>query len=523
MRHAAARLTCVLVVVIACAISMGQAPSRPARLIAIFIVDGLRPDSVNGVDTPTIARLRSEGVDYINSHSVFPTATRVNTTALATGAYPAWNGIVGNSMFVAGVNPLAAFDTSDYRQLLKLEEVAGRAVTVETLGEVLQQNGRKLVTLSSGSTGNGFLLNPRARNGAGVAIHGLFERGVTTAYPKEVSDVVIQRFGAPPPDDDDIGQMHWTDTVLQDYVLPELRPDVIIDWMGPLDAAQHAQGVGSPQAKRALAQIDESIQRTIAKIDALGLLPRTDIVVASDHGFARNDRGVDITGALISGGLKAAERSTDVIMANQGPSTLFYLATRSTERIEKLVRFLQAQPWVDVIFTRGGANGRGSVDGTFSLDLIKGNHPSRAADVVVSHSWNSQPNAYGVPGGNTVPRATTGLLQGEGSGHGGLSPWDIHNTFVAWGASFKQRTQIGAPVSLADVAPTVLTLLGLKPPVSSQGRGRVLQELLKDGPAVTALRVTRRTLTTNAGTYRASVEISTVDRHDYIDSASRQE
>ena len=65
---------------------------------------------------------------------------------------------------------------------------------------------------------------------------------------------MIRRFGSPPPDPDDLGQMEWTDTVLRDYVLPELRPDVVIDWMGPLDAAQHEHGVGSPEAKRGAAR-----------------------------------------------------------------------------------------------------------------------------------------------------------------------------------------------------------------------------------------------------------------------------
>ena len=227
-------------------LAFAQPTARPDRLVAIFVVDGLRPDSINQADTPTIARLRTEGVDYLNSHSIFPTSTRVNAAALITGTYPARHGIVGNSMFVAGVNPQAPFDTGDHTQLMRLEDAEGRVVTTPTLAEVLSRHGRKVVTLSSGTTGNGFLLNPQARHGAGVAIHGLFDPGKDAAYPREISDVVIRRFGSPPPDPDDVGQMEWTDTVLRDYVLPELRPDVVIDWMGPLDAAQHAHGVGSP-------------------------------------------------------------------------------------------------------------------------------------------------------------------------------------------------------------------------------------------------------------------------------------
>src|SRR5262245_13671571 len=109
-----------------------QTPS-PERMVAIFVVDGLRPDSINSTDSPTLARLRAEGAEYTNSHSLFPTVTRLNATALVTGAYPAINGIVGNSMFAPIVSPTAPFDTGDYRQLLKLENTGGRMVTVETL------------------------------------------------------------------------------------------------------------------------------------------------------------------------------------------------------------------------------------------------------------------------------------------------------------------------------------------------------------------------------------------------------
>src|ERR1043166_7439854 len=102
------------VVILAVACGWVHYPPAPERMIVIFIVDGLRPDSINPADSPTIARLRSEGVEYVNSHSLFPTVTRLNATALVTGAYPALNGIVGNSMFMSSVNPRAAFDNGDY-------------------------------------------------------------------------------------------------------------------------------------------------------------------------------------------------------------------------------------------------------------------------------------------------------------------------------------------------------------------------------------------------------------------------
>jgi arylsulfatase A-like enzyme len=500
------------------ALTPAQTAVQPARLFAIFVVDGLRPDSITPADTPTIARLRSEGVDYGNSHSVFPTATRVNAATLATGSYPVRHGIVGNSMFVAGVNDRAPFDTGDYRQLLELARVDGRATTAPTLGEVLQQTGRKLVTVSSGTTGNGFLLNPEAQRGAGVAIHGLFDPGRTAAYPQAISDVVIQRFGSPPPDPDDLGQMEWTDTVLRDYVLTDLRPDVVIDWMGPLDSAQHANGVGSPQAKDALRRIDASLSRTIARMQ--GVAPQLDVIITSDHGFSHHTEGVNVTQALIAAGLKKEPTSTDVIVASQGQAVLFYVPGHGAARIAEVASFLQRQPWADVVFTRGGKGDRGDVPGTFSFDLIQASHASRSADIAVSLAWGSNRNQYGVPGTQTINSSTTGRLTGGASGHGGLSPWVVHNTLIAWGSHFRTRARTDAPASLADLTPTILAILGTDRTACDSGCGRVLREALKSGQGSTAT-VSRRVVRAEAGAYRASVQVSTVDGHDYVDLGSR--
>jgi predicted AlkP superfamily pyrophosphatase or phosphodiesterase len=64
----------------------GGSPGR-ARVILLFVLDGLRLDALNPGDTPTLFRLRQELVHYLNSHAVFPTVTRVNAAAIGTGAY----------------------------------------------------------------------------------------------------------------------------------------------------------------------------------------------------------------------------------------------------------------------------------------------------------------------------------------------------------------------------------------------------------------------------------------------------
>src|SRR5262245_19886152 len=129
-------------------------PAMPttARFVIVFVVDGLRPDAITAAHPPTLLRLRAEGVEFVNSHAVFPTVTRVNAAALATGTHPGTNGILGNQMFVPAVEPTRAFNTGDCRNLVRLDQATGgRLVLARTLGERLQAQGRSLAGVSSGS------------------------------------------------------------------------------------------------------------------------------------------------------------------------------------------------------------------------------------------------------------------------------------------------------------------------------------------------------------------------------------
>ena len=40
--------------------------------------------------------------------------------------------------------------------------------------------------------------------------------------------------------------------MLREYVLPELAPDVVINWLTEPDHSQHTLGVGSPSARASL-------------------------------------------------------------------------------------------------------------------------------------------------------------------------------------------------------------------------------------------------------------------------------
>src|SRR6202023_2762108 len=71
------------------------------RIVVLMVWDGLRPDFVTQRDTPNLFRLAREGVRFDKHHSIFPTLTMVNATALATGAPPGVNGLEGNVFYLA--------------------------------------------------------------------------------------------------------------------------------------------------------------------------------------------------------------------------------------------------------------------------------------------------------------------------------------------------------------------------------------------------------------------------------------
>lgn len=478
----------------------------------VFVVDGLRPDSITAEDTPTLFRLRAEGVDLVNSHAVFPTVTRVNAAAIATGTQPGTNGLVGNQMFVPAVDARRAFDTGNYRNFLTLDQATGgRVLQAPTLAERLHARGLMLAGVSSGSTGSAFLLNPKSVSGIGALVNGYLDPGKTVAYPAGISEAVLARFGPAPVKAPGGARFDaavtWTQRVLREYVLPELAPAVVINWLTEPDHSQHHAGVGSPAAREALRNDDREIAQVLAGLHAAS----TSVLVVSDHGFTTNTAGVDVAGALVLAKLKAAADSTDVILASSGQAVALHVDGHDAERIARLARFIQAQDWGGVIFAAG------SVEGAFPFELIHVANRERSPDLLFTFPWTSRRNAFGVSGTDLANVSAGGAPYV--SDHGSMSPWNVRNTFLAWGAGVKKGVTVGVPAGNVDVTPTVLALLGIDGETGLDGR--VVTEALEGGPDPERVAVETRIHTAAAGAYRAALQISTVDGGRYVDKSWR--
>jgi len=74
------------------------------------VPDGLRAQSVTPQSAPAIAAVRDHGVNFANSHSLFPTLTMANASGMATGHYLGDSGVFSNTIFTG--YPVAAADGS---------------------------------------------------------------------------------------------------------------------------------------------------------------------------------------------------------------------------------------------------------------------------------------------------------------------------------------------------------------------------------------------------------------------------
>jgi len=100
-----------------------------------------------------------------------------------------------------------------------------------------------------------------------------------------------------------------------------------------------------------------------------------------------------------------------------------------------------------------------------------------------------------------------------------MSPWNVRNTFLAWGAGVKKGVTGRAPAGNVDVTPTVLALLGVEGEAGLDGR--VVTEALEGGPDPEEMAAETRVHTVAAGAYRAALQISTVEGRRYVDKSWR--
>jgi arylsulfatase A-like enzyme len=434
-----------------------------AEHVLVVVWDGLRPDFVTEQFTPTLYKLGREGVVFQNHHAVYLSATEVNGTALATGAYPAHSGIVANKEFRPLINPLKPIGTESRESVRQGDQLTGgHYLNQPTLAEILQSQGRKTVIAGAKPV---VLLHDRAERGDSDALGiNLFAGGI---LPNGALERITQLLGPfPALEKTKMKRDDWTTRALIGPLWDGGVPPFTLLWLSEPDYSQHETGPGSATSLAVLKNSDHNLALILEKLEAKGLRDKTDVFVVSDHGFSTISGIADVAGALTNAGFKVSREfklpaaKDDILVVGNGGSVLIYVTGHDDELIRKLVEFLQGEAFTGVLLTRQ------SLPGTFALDTVGLNSPD-APDVIISLRWSAERNGAGTPGMVVCDEA--GRAAGQGM-HVTLSPFDMHNTLIAAGPDFRRGFVNSLPTGNVDIAPTVLWIFGIKPPRPMDGR-----------------------------------------------------
>jgi arylsulfatase A-like enzyme len=510
-------------------------PSNQSRQVVVVVWDGMRSDFVSEQNTPALWKLSREGVTFRNQHSVYPSATMVNGTALVTGIYPGKNGIVANHVYRPDIDPHHAIDVETPVAVNKGDELSGgKYISVPTIAELVQRAGGRAVIAAAKTVG--LLLNRRPGLGdqvdnANRSASPLAERvrmkvrgshSVTlfagTSLPAGIFDSITEKLGPFPPGH--LQQDSWTTKALTDVLWKDGVPALSILWLGEPDLTQHESAPGAPAALAAIKASDENLAAVLSALHQRDARETTDVFVVSDHGFSTIERSIDLRKILNDAGFAAKTefeekpKPGDIMLAGNGGSVLFYVIGHNEAIVRRLVEFLQQSDFAGVIFTKQ------PMEGTFGLSqaTIETDH---APDVVMAFRWSDGKNQFGVPG---VIDADWQRAAGKGT-HATLSRFDMHNMLIAAGPDFRRSETDDLPTGNTDLAPTILRILGIKPPERLDGR--ILSEaMINVDPATTGPKSETKTIDAvkdfPSGTWRQSLRISRVGPTIYLDEGNGQ-
>ena len=463
----------VLLIAVAAGGSIAFAKGK-AEQVVVVVWDGMRPDFISPQYCPNLYALATNGVFFKNHHCAYVSSTEVNGTALATGVHPGRSGIIANTDYRPEISVTGSFATEGLDAIRRGDLwTDGHYLGAQTLAEILQDNG--IATVIAGSKPVALLhdrsnkKNSDAERESVVLFEGkTIPRSVGEALPKVNDDKAWPSNAIP-----NTAQDNWTTRSLLRALWKKTLPKYTLLWLSDPDKSQHDVGVGASNALAGIESSDKNLGEVIKSLKERGVYDKTDIMVVSDHGFSTIARGPDVVEILKKAKFSAFKKNEnpeagDIMVVGLGGTVMFYVVEHQEPVIRRLVEFLQQSDFAGVILSKL------DIEGAFPLEAVRYGGTNAGPDVMISMRWTAEKNEHGFPGMFYSMDGT----KGKGS-HASLSHFDMNNTLVASGPDFKRGFISNTASGNIDVTPTVLWLLGVKPPKPLDGR--VLHEAFADG------------------------------------------
>jgi hypothetical protein len=306
------------------AVSASAQNATPRNLI-LFVPDGLRARIVTPQTAPAMAEIRDKGVNFKNPHSLFPTFTMANGSAMATGHYLGDTGTFSNTIFTGFASAPAGDTVVPFIENDAVlgdvdEHFAGDYLNEETILKMARGPGKEFSTAAIGKVGPTFLFDHTDKPGA-QGPHSIVIDDATGAkngvpLSDEMKDV-LTKAGLPlaTPSRGDNGksgdsktpgtvvpntaqQAYFADVATK-VVLPLFKarnkPFVLVFWSRDPDGSQHntgdslntiTPGINGPTSLAGIKNADNNLAQLRKALDELGLSASTNIIVSADHGFS---------------------------------------------------------------------------------------------------------------------------------------------------------------------------------------------------------------------------------------------
>lgn len=313
MRRLAAAL------VLATALTPAAAQTRPHNVI-LFVADGLRPGMISAELTPNMTALLDRGVRFTNTHSLFPTFTTANASAMATGHMLGDTGDFSNTIDAGFQVPGAGNSLTPFLEADPVlgdvdEHFAGDYLNEETILRAARQAG--LSTASIGKLGPALIMDHTERTGrltillddstgkpAGIPLSDETRAALTAAGLPLVAPTRGDNGKAGTATQGgtkvaNVEQQAWFADAATKAVLPLLnrrnKPFVMVFWSRDPDGTQHNHGdspgrlipgINGPTSRAAIHNADTNLGQLLTALRDQGLETDTDVVLTADHGFS---------------------------------------------------------------------------------------------------------------------------------------------------------------------------------------------------------------------------------------------
>src|SRR6185437_11091793 len=261
---------------------------------------------------PTLWKLRHDGVDFTNSHSLYPTVTTANASAIASGHYLGDTGDYGNTLWVNFPVPCRQGVTVTFLESdCVLSDMAAHFGSAYMGQTTLVQAARaaNYNTWVFGKTGPAAIQNLDALGGKGLLVDEFTGRPTNAdgsptkspVLPGAVAGAIAGATGlemSPRTSLPDIVQETYQTTGL-DALLPDRadvahdkRPFVLVFWSRDPDYSQHnatdsegklVPGINGLTQHRAITNADNALKAILTSLKRHGLDKDTDIFVTADH------------------------------------------------------------------------------------------------------------------------------------------------------------------------------------------------------------------------------------------------